>query len=190
MASIKLDFERDKKTALALSEKAVAAIPPLAEDTALLNSNIYSNLARIHRSLGDSLLALKFCEKAINILRDYDLDHMNAAVVQIANYAAYLADMHDFKTALSALSKCKKKVKQYNSAICHDYAFLEETTAGVLLASGQFAKAVEHYVSALGVYKIIWEEQPELIEDKILYYTDLLRPFRINPKPLLDVVQN
>ena len=74
--------------------------------------------------------------------------------------------------------------------ICHDYAFLEETIAGVCLASGQFAKAVEHYVSALGVYKIIWEEQPELIENKILYYTDLLRPFRINPKPLLDVVQS
>ena len=190
MASIKLDFERDKKTALALSEKAVNALPPLSETTAMLNSNIYSNHARIHRSCGDSILALKFCEKSINILRDYDLDHMNAAVVQIANYASYLADMHDFKTALSALNKCKKKVKEYNSDICHDYAFLEETIAGVCLASGQFAKAVEHYVSALGVYKIIWEEQPELIENKILYYTDLLRPFRINPKPLLDVVQN
>ena len=165
-AILKDSYEDNIKEAIVLEEKAISCLPALDKQTALITSNLNANYGGLLHKNGNLEEASTYMKKGIEILRDYNLEHLNQMVVQICNYAALLVDMGDIDRALTVLRKCAKKIKQYYTDKCHDYAMIEETIGRIYLISGDIKASTEHRKKALSIYQEIWNEQPELIIEK------------------------
>lgn len=165
-AILKDSYEDNIKEAILLEEKAISCLPSLDKQTALITSNLNANYGGLLHKNGNLEEASTYMKKGIDILRDYKLEYLNQMVVQICNYAALLVDMGDMDKALTVLHKCAKKVKQYYTDSCHDYAMIEETIGRIYLISGDIKASTAHRKKALSIYQEIWNEQPELIIEK------------------------
>ena len=187
-AAVKQYFENDTDGAYNYSKKAIQSLPDLNKDTALLYSNTYCNHGELEHLKGNYDTAKQYLEKALLILDDYNLDYTNAIIVQAVTYAVLLSDGGEKTKALNILKKCKKTVKAHNSEICHDFAEIEETSAYIYLSMGDTKNAREHYKKAISIYNIIWEEHPELIEDKINMLKQAIISQVPNPSYFIDAI--
>ena len=57
-------------------------------------------------------------------------------------------------------------VKNYNLEFSSDYAVIQEAMANICLVQGNISEATRHFKKAIQIYKIVWENEPELIEEK------------------------
>lgn len=187
-AAVKQYFENDTDGAYNYSKKAIQSLPDLNKDTALLYSNTYCNHGELEHLKGNYDTAMQYLENALLILDDYNLDYTNAIIVQAVTYAVLLSDSGEKTKALNILKKCKKIVKTHNSEICHDFAEIEETAAYIYLSMGDTNKARVHYKKAISIYNIIWEEHPELIEDKINMLKQAIISQVPNPSYFIDAI--
>ena len=186
--AVKQYFENDTDGAYNYSKKAIQTLPDLNKDTALLYSNTYCNHGELEHLKGNYDKAMQCVEKALLILDDYNLDYTNSLIVQAITYAVLLSDNGEKTKALNILNKCKKTVKRHNSEICHDFAEIEETTAYIYISMGDTKKARVHYKKAISIYNIIWEEHPELVEEKINRLKQLIVSQVPNPSHFIDAI--
>ena len=187
-AAVKQYFENDTDGAYNYSKKAIQSLPDLNKGTALLYSNTYCNHGELEHLKGNYDTAMQYLENALLILDDYNLDYTNAIIVQAVTYAVLLSDSGEKTKALNILKKCKKIVKTHNSEICHDFAEIEETAAYIYLSMGDTKNAREHYKKAISIYNIIWEEHPELVEDKINHLKQAITSQVPNPSYYIDAI--
>lgn len=165
-AALVEQFSHQTVKAIRLEKEALSMLPEINADNALLASNLHANLGALYRADRKNELAAEYMEKGIEILNKYHLVEMNETIAQICNYAVLLHDMGKPDRGLTALRKCAKIVREYNSELSSDYAVLHEAMGGISLACDRLDKTKEHLQTAMGIYEQLWADEPELIEAK------------------------
>lgn len=172
-AALAEQFEHQTAKAIKLEQEALALLPEITADNALLASNLHANMGALYHTIGKknpamgkNNLAARYMEQGIAFLEQYGLIYINQSVAQICNYAVLLCDMGEPERGLSALRKCAKAVKEFNSEASGDYAAIQEAMGNINLACGRLDKAKDHLQKAMTIYEQIWSDEPELIEHK------------------------
>lgn len=158
--------EKKPDKAIKLQKEAIAMIPEITPDNALLVSNLYSNLGGFYKQSGKLERAKQNMEQAIRILEQYGLTHFHDSIVQITNYAVLLTDMGQPNVGLSALKKLCRVIQEYNSDKTMDYASVQEAMGGICLTIGDIQQATTHFKKAMAIYEVLFESEPEVIEAK------------------------
>ena len=158
--------EKKPDKAIKLQKEAIAMIPEITPDNALLVSNLYSNLGGFYKQSGKLELAKQNMEQAIRILEQYGLTHFHDSIVQITNYAVLLTDMGQPNVGLSALKKLCRVIQEYNSDKTMDYASVQVAMGGICLTIGDIQQATTHFKKAMAIYEVLFESEPEVIEAK------------------------
>lgn len=158
--------EKKPDKAIKLQKEAIAMIPEITPDNALLVSNLYSNLGGFYKQSGKLELAKQNMEQAIRILEQYGLTHYHDSIVQITNYAVLLTDMGQPNVGRSALQKLCRVIREYNSDKTMDYASVQEAMGGICLTIGDIQQATTHFKKAMAIYEVLFEAELEVIEAK------------------------
>ena len=149
-----------------MEKEAISLITEITQDNALLVSNLYSNLGGLYKKAGKLELAQQSMEHGIQILEQFDLLYYHDSVAQTANYAVLLTDMGQPEKGLSALRKLSRIIRDFNSDKTMDYALVQEAMGGICLTTGEVQQATSHFKKALGIYELIFDEEPDVIEAK------------------------
>ena len=165
-----LDFRaaNEKKTekAIELEKEAVELISEVTAENALLAANLHANLGGLYKQTGKLELAKRHMETGISLLEQYGLVPYHDSIPQISNYAVLLTDMGEPQLGLSALQKLARVIREYNSDESGDYAYVQEAMGNICLLTGDVPQATKHLKKALAVYEVLFDAEPELIEEK------------------------
>lgn len=82
--------------------------------------------------------------------------------------------------AIRALKRCAEGVKQYNSEYSSDYANLVWDMGCIYLQMRDKTNAADCFKSALNVYSVVWENEPELLQAKVEELRKMAAAFKIN----------
>ena len=158
----------EKKTnkAIQLEKQALSLLTEINVDNAHLATNIHANLGALYREVGQIEYAKQHMEKDITILEQYNLTYSNDSIAQICNYAILLTELGEAERGLTALRKLARMVKNYNLEFSSDYAAIQEAMANICLVQGNLSEATSHFKKAVQIYEVVWENEPELIEEK------------------------
>lgn len=135
-----------------------------------LKANIYANMGGLYHISGEMLKAKEFMEKAYRILTENSLQYTADTVTQICNYASLAANMGEPKKAITALEKCNEHIVP-NTLI---HAELLENVGLIYLQMNDTDRAKEKLSAALNIYFEVWEDSPELTENKISEIKELI----------------
>lgn len=166
LLSYQATYEKKADKAIKMQKDAIAMIPEVTADNALLVSNLYANLGGMYRVKGKLELAKENMEQAIRIIDEYGLAYYHDSVVQITNYAVLLTDMGQPNVGLSALKKLCRVIQEYNSDKTMDYASVQEAMGGICLTIGDIQQATTHFKKAMAIYEVLFESEPDVIEAK------------------------
>lgn len=166
LLSYQAAYEKKADKAIKMQKDAIAMIPEVTADNALLVSNLYANLGGMYRVNGKLELAKESMEQAIRIIDEYGLAYYYDSVVQITNYAVLLTDMGHPNVGLSALRKLCRVIREYNSDTGLDYANVQEAMGGICLTMGEIQQATAHFQKAMKIYETVFEFEPDMIEAK------------------------
>lgn len=166
MINFRAYCEKKPDKAIKLQKEAIAMIPEITPDNALLVSNLYSNLGGFYKQSGKLEREKQNMEQAIRILEQYGLTHFHDSIVQITNYAVLLTDMGQPNVDLSALKKLCRVIQEYNSDKTMDYASVQEAMDGICLTIGDIQQATTHFKKAMAIYEVLFEAEPDVIEAK------------------------
>ena len=158
--------EKKPDKAIKMQKEAIAMIPEITLDNALLASNLYSNLGGMYKMSGKLDLAKQNMEQAIQIMEQYGLAHYHDSITQITNYAVLLTDMGQPDIGLSALRKLCRVIREYNSDTSLDYASVQEAMGGICLTMGEIQQATSHFQKAMEIYETVFEFEPDMIDAK------------------------
>lgn len=131
LTSYRAYCEKKPDKAIKLQKEAIAMLPEITSDNALLMSNLYSNLGGMYKLSGKLELAKQNMEQAIQILEQYGLTQYHDSIVQISNYAVLLTDMGHPDAGLSALQKLSRLLREYHSDKSMDYANVQEAMGSI-----------------------------------------------------------
>ncbi len=146
-----------------------------------LKANIYANMGGLYHATGDVLQAKDFMEKAYCILTENNLQYTNDSIIQICNYANLAANLGESKKAIQALEKCTEHVIENGSI----HAELLWNMGLIYLQMNDKTNAENKLKQALTIYSEIWQDEPELIEQKISELKDAVTAYGINPQNLI-----
>lgn len=166
LLSYQAAYEKKADKSIKMQKDAIAMIPEITADNALLVSNLYANLGGMYRVNGKLELAKENMEQAIRIIDEYGLTHFHDSIVQITNYAVLLTDMGQPNVGLSALKKLCRVIQEYNSDKTMDYASVQEAMGGICLTIGDIQQATTHFKKAMAIYEVLFEAEPDVIEAK------------------------
>ena len=166
LLSYQAAYEKKSDKAIKMQKDAIAMIPEITADNALLVSNLYANLGGMYRVNGKLELAKENMEQAIRIIEEYGLAYYPDSIVQITNYAVLLTDMGQPDIGLSALRKLCRVIREYNSDTGLDYANVQEAMGGIRLTMGEIQQATSHFQKAMEIYETVFEFEPDMIEAK------------------------
>ena len=165
-AAMAEQYAHQTSKAIKLEQQALELLTEVNADNALLASNLHANMGALYHKVNKNDLAAQYMEQGISILEQYDLIYMNQSIAQICNYATLLHDMGESERGLSALRRCAKIVRKYNSELSGDYAMIQEAMGNINLACGRLDKAREHLQKAVSIYEQLWADEPKLIDAK------------------------
>lgn len=149
-------------------------------DQSALGSDIYGNIGGLYHSENQLEKAKYYMELAYKTLVDSGMDFTNDAVIQICNYANLAANMGEPLNAIRALKRCAEGVKAYNSEYTSDYANLVWDMGCIYLQMRDKLQAADCFKSALNIYNIVWENEPELIQTKIEELKKIANVLKLN----------
>ena len=66
---------------------------------------------------------------------------------------------------LSALQRLSRVIKESNSDVSGDYAVVQEAMGNICLSIGDVLQATTHFKNALAIYEVLFDAEPELIEE-------------------------
>ena len=170
----------DLKTAVEHESQAVDLCNEISNPH--LKANIYANMGGLYHTMGDVLQAKDFMEKAYCILPESNLQYTSDSIVQICNYANLAANLGEQKKAIQALEKCTGHVIENGSI----HAELLWNMGLIYLQISDKENAVEYLKQALNIYSEIWQDEPELIEQKIFELKETLTAYEINTPNLVS----
>lgn len=159
-------YEKKADKALKMQEDAIAMIPEVTPNNALLVANLYANLGGMYRVNNKPELAKENMEQAIRIIDEYGLAHYHDSIVQITNYAVLLTDMGQPDVGLSTLRKLCRVIREYNSDMGLDYANVQEAMGNICLTMGEIQQATSHFQKTMEIYEAVFEFEPDMIETK------------------------
>lgn len=128
-----------------------------------LKANIYANMGGLYHAESEMLKAKEFMEKAYRILTENNLQYTADSLTQICNYASLAANMGEPQRAIQALEKCTEHI--IPNTIIH--AELLENIGLIYLQMNDIPNAKEKLTQSLNIYSEVWEDSPELTEQKI-----------------------
>lgn len=147
-----------------------------------LKANIYANMGGLYHTTGDVLQAKDFMEKAYCILTENNLQYTNDSIIQICNYANLAANLGESKKAIQALEKCTEHVIENGSI----HAELLWNMGLIYLQTNDKTNAENKLKQALTIYSEIWQDEPELIEQKICELKETLTAYGINTQNFIS----
>ena len=159
--------EKNLEKAINLEKKAVKFLPALTADSALLTSNIYSNLGGLYHQHNNLELAQKYMKDAIDISIQYGFTEYNDSVAQVANYASLLADLGQHDKALASLKRAAKIVREKNSDTSDDYGCIQEVIGYIYLSKGDIEQATVYFRKAIKIFKAIYGQNSKIVEEKL-----------------------
>ena len=158
-------MKKNTKKAIKLMEDALALLPEVTADNALLVSNLNANVGALYRTEKKIDLAQAHMKTAMDILEEYGLVGYHDSIVQYMNYAALLTDAGDAAAALEGLRRIEPYVRTEGEA-SGDYAELLETMGCICLMQMDVPQGTAYLKRALAAYEEIWAGDPQLIEAK------------------------
>ena len=158
-------MEKSPKKAIKLMEGALALLPEITEDNALLVSNLNANVGALYRTEKKIDLAKAHMKTAMDILVKYGLVGFHDSIVQYMNYAALLTDIGDATAALEGLRRIEHIVRT-EGEVSGDYAELLETMGCIYLTRMDVPQGTAYLKRALAIYEELWSGDPQLIESK------------------------
>ena len=158
--------ENKPEKAIKLEKEAIEMLTEITDDNAHLAANLYANLGSLYRKTGKMQLAKQSMEQGIWILKKFGLEYYHDSIPQITNYGVFLAEMGEFKLALSVLQELANVIRMYNSEITMDYAMVQEAMGSICLFSGNVSDGTMHFKKAIAIYEVLFELEPEMIEAK------------------------
>ena len=165
-----LDFraanEKKPEKAIKLEKEAVTLISEVTAENALLAANLHANLGGLYKQTSKLELAKQHMETGIHLLEQYGLAPYHDSIPQITNYAVLLTDMGEPYLGLSALQRLSRVIKESNSDVSGDYAVVQEAMGNICLSIGDVLQATTHFKNALAIYEVLFDAEPELIEEK------------------------
>ncbi|MCD7737339.1 MAG: NB-ARC domain-containing protein [Lachnospiraceae bacterium] len=165
-----LDYEAacEKKTekAIKLEKEALALLPEINEDNALLAANLHANLGGLYRQSRQYDLTSQHMEMGMWILEQYGFTCTHDSITQYVNYAFFLCEIKETERGMTALKRLAMIIQKCNSEQSMDYAAVQEAMGGVCLAQAKISEAKLHFQRALDIYETVWADEPELIETK------------------------
>lgn len=166
LLSYQAAYEKKPDKAIKMQKDAIAMIPKMTSENALLLSNLYANLGGMYKMNGKLELAKENMEQAIRIIDEYGLAYYHDSIVQITNYAVLLTDMGQPDVGLSALRKLCRVIREYNSDTGLDYASVQEAMGNISLTMGEISQATSYFQKAMEIYETVFEFEPDMIEAK------------------------
>ena len=166
LLSYQAAYEKKADKEIKMQKDAIAMIPEVTADNALLVCSLYANLGGMYRVNGKLELAKENMELAVSIMDEYSLAYYHDSIVQITNYAVLMTDMGQPDVGLSALRKLCRVIREYNSDIGLDYASVQEAMGGICLTMGEIQQATSHFRKAMEIYETVFEFEPDMIETK------------------------
>ncbi|MDO5399346.1 MAG: tetratricopeptide repeat protein, partial [bacterium] len=158
---------KNNKKALQYETQAVKLCEEITATNPHLAANIYGNIGGLYHADKQLEKAKQYMELAYHTLVESGMEFTNDSVIQICNYANLAANMGEPLKAIKALKRCAEGVKQYNSEYSSDYANLVWDMGCIYLQMQNTTKAADCFKSALNIYNIVWENEPELLQTKI-----------------------
>ena len=158
-------MEKNTKKAIKLMEDALALLPEITSDNALLVSNLNANVGALYRTEKKIDLAQAHMKTAMDILEEYGLVGYHDSIVQYINYAALLTDIGDAAAALEGLRRIEFIVRT-EGEVSGDYAELLETMGCIYLTRMDVPQGTAYLKRALAIYEELWSGDPQLIESK------------------------
>ncbi len=158
---------KNNKKALQYETQAVKLCEEITETNPHLAANIYGNIGGLYHADKQLEKAKRYMELAHNTLIDSGMDFTNDGVIQICNYANLAANLGEPLNAIKALKRCAEAVKTHNSEYSSDYANLIWDMGCIYLQMRDKMNAADCFKSALNIYNIVWENEPELIQAKV-----------------------
>lgn len=158
--------ESKTEKAIKMETEALSLITEITPGNALLVSNLYSNLGSLYEQAGKLEQAQQAMEHGIRILEKFDILHYHDSIVQATNYAVLLANIGQSKKGLSALKKIAHMIREFTSDKTTDYAVVQEAMGNICLTSGNVQEATRHFKKALTIYELLFDGEPQTIENK------------------------
>lgn len=158
-------YNHNVEKALHYQKKAVAALPEVTADNALMCANLHANLGALYHCNQKYELAIEQLEIAGNLFEEYNLTHTHDIIAYSCTYANILTTMGKPEPAFAALKKCEKMIKSTQSTYCNDYAMVQETMGVMGLQIMDYSVAQEHFQKSLDAYDAMYGDSPEVIED-------------------------
>ena len=126
--------------------------------------------------MGGIMKAKEFMEKAYQLLTESNLQYTNDSIIQICNYANLAANLGEPEKAIQALMKCAENVIE-NGGVQAEFLW---NMGLIYLQMNDNANAEKKLKQALTIYTEIYEDEPELIEQKISELKDAVSAYGIN----------
>ena len=149
-----------------LEKRALELLDEVNAENAHLAANIHANLGGYYKQNGRLDMAMQHMKTGISLLEQYDLIPYHDSIPQVINYAVLLTDMGEPQTGLSALQKLARVLREYHSDMSGDYAAVQEVIGNICLLTGDVQRATMHFKKAMAVYEVLFDAEPELMEEK------------------------
>jgi len=168
-------FNHRTEKAIKLEKEAVAMLTDISAETAHLAANLNANLGGLYHGVHQLDLARKHMEIAMHLLEKFNLTHTHDSIPIICTYANLITTMGEPERGFTALQKCAKLVKEYNSDQCADYAMIQEYMGTLCLQTLDVSRAKQYFQKALALYENLYAAEPDALEIRkqqiMSYYT-------------------
>ncbi len=158
-------LEEDSAKAIQYEKQAIDLIKEINDNSALLVSNLYANIAAHYRENGDRQLAMRYMKKCIDITEQYSLV-THDGISRVYTYALLLAETGQPQEALELLKMLCQLIAENQSDKSMDYGATLEVMGTVCLYMKNPTQAEIYYKKALDIYELRLESDPEQIEEK------------------------
>lgn len=164
----------DPETGASYLEEALKLLPQATADNGELLSNIHNNAGLCYWELGKLDLAQFHLEQSIHLREAFDQVNSHDSVVQITNYANFLAFRGQYQKSYDALAKLAGYLETGNP-VSEDHAAVLQSLAMLCTAAGQIAQAQNYLTKAMQIYKTVYSSDPEMLDQKRQALMQLLR---------------
>ena len=170
----KAQMTDDPRESIKLMKQALAMLPEITEDNALLVSNLNANLGGTYRMLREYALAKLHMETAMRILEEYHLTEYHDCYAQIINYAILLGDMGEPEKGLIGLEKAEKLIQEVNPH-SYDHGILLQAKGTLQLSAGNMEDALCSLRDSLYYFSRAFDGDETLLTDKRKEMEDVLQ---------------
>ena len=171
------------ETGVRYLEEALKLLPQATADNAELLSNIHNNAGLCYWELGKLDLAQFHLEQSIRLREAFDQVNSHDSVVQISNYANFLAFLGQYQKSYDALVKLAGYLETGNP-VSEDHAAVLQSLAMLCTAAGQIAQAQNYLTKAMQIYETVYSSDPEVLDQKRQTLMQLLREAQEKKKSL------